>query len=313
MPVPGPGLGQRHVRRVGGRGERVDLGHQLGGGRQAGERRGNGTGRRGHRCGGAATGPPGGSGDRRPIPRPAGADGHRPVVQHVLHRTDRFVVVLPADDELPVQRAALLELGVRTAVGDPPGVQYHDPVGQVQRGPAVRDDQRGPAAHDLVQRIVDLGLQARVDGRGRVVEDEQAGVGDQRPGQRHPLPLAAGQGKSLLAHHRVVAQRQPLDELVRLGGPGRRQDLLVGRVRPAVGDVGPHRVGEQEALLHDQPDRGAQGVTGHVGDVVPADPDRAGLRVVEPRQQQGEGGLAGSGRSDHGDRLARFDSQRQAA
>ena len=54
--VPGPGLGQRHVRRVGGRRQRVDLGQQLGGGRQAGERRGDGTGRRGYRRGGAAGG-----------------------------------------------------------------------------------------------------------------------------------------------------------------------------------------------------------------------------------------------------------------
>ena len=303
MPVPGPGLGQRHVRRVGGRRQRVDLGQQLGGGRQAGERRGDGTGRRGHRRGGAAAGLRGRPGAGR------NGCGRRAVVQHVFDGADRFVVVLPADDELPVQRAALLELFVGTAVGDPAAVQDHDPVGQVQRGPAVRDDQRGPALHHRAQRGMDLGLQARVDGRGRVVEHQQPGVGDQRPGQRHPLPLAAGQGKSLLAHHRVVAQRQPLDELVRLGGPGRRQDLLVGRVRPAVGDVGPHRVGEQEALLHDQPDRGAQGVTGHVGDVVPADPDRAGLRVVEPRQQQREGGLARPGRADHGDRLARLDSQ----
>ena len=245
VPVPGPGLGQRHVRRVAGRRQRVDLGQQFGGGRQAGERRGDGTGRRGYRRGGAAPGHPGA--DSTPwIPwlAAAGGDrrGHRPVVQHVFQGEGRFVVVLPADDELPVQRAALLELLVGAGVGDPPGVHDHDPVGQVQRGPAVRDDQRGPAPHHRAQRGVDLGLQARVDGRGRVVEHQQPGVGDQRPGQRHPLPLAAGKSKALLAHHGVVAQRQAGDELVRLGGPGRRHDLLVGRVRPAVGDVGPHRV-----------------------------------------------------------------------
>ena len=195
---------------------------------------------------------------------------------------------------------------MRAAVGDPAGVQDHDPVGQVQRGPAVRDDQRGAAAHHLAQRGVDLRLQPGVDGRGGVVQDQQPRVGDQRPGQRHPLPLAAGQGQALLADHGVVALRQPGDELVRLGRPGRRQDLLVGGVGPAVGDVGPHGVGEQEAVLHDQPDRGAQGVPGQVGDVVPADPDHAGLGVVEARQQLRQGGLAGAGRADHGDGLARL-------
>ena len=88
-------------------------------------------------------------------------------------------------------------------VGDPAGVQDHDPVGQVQRGPAVRDDQRGPALHHRAQGGVDLGLQARVDGRGRVVEHQQPGVGDHRGppvGQGH----AAGQLETVI----VTAQRR---------------------------------------------------------------------------------------------------------
>ena len=194
-----------------------------------------------------------------------------------------------------------------------PPVQDHDPVGQVQRRPAVRDDQRGAAPHHLAQRGVDLRLQARVDGRGRVVEHQHPGIGDQGPGQGHPLPLPAGQGQALLADHGVVALGQPGDELVGLGRLGRGDDLLVGGVRPAVGDVGPHRVGEQEAVLHDQPDRGAQRVARHVRDVVPADADRAALRIVEPGQQQGQGGLARAGRADHGDRLARLDPEGHAA
>ena len=263
---------------------------------------------------------PGAPADRAAGPGGARA-GQRPAVQHVFHRVDRprpdhvrpGLVILGTGDELPVQRAALVQFLVGPAVGDPALVQDHDPVGQVQRGPAVRDDQRGAAPHHLAQRGVDLGLQARVDGRGRVVEQQQPGIGDQRPGQRHPLPLPAGQGKALLADHRVVALGQPDDELVRLGRLGRGDDLLVGRIRAAVGDVGPDRVGEQEAVLHDQADRGAQRVAGHVGDVVPADADRAGLRVVEAGQQQRQGGLARAGRADHGDRLARLDAEREAA
>ena len=309
---PGPGPVQVHVRPVVGRRQRVDLGEQLGGGRQAGERRGD-------RPDGRVRG---GGPLRAPPAAPSrGRRSHRPVVEHVFHgagaRPDRGCVgralVLRVHDELAVQRAAPGQFLVRAAVGDPAVVQDHDPVGQVQRGPAVRDDQRGPAAHHLAQRGVDLRLQPRVDGRGGVVEDQQPRVGDQRPGQRHPLPLAAGKGQALLADHGVVALRQPVDELVRLGRPGRRQDLLVGGVGAAVGDVGPDGVGEQEAVLHDQADRGPQGVPGHVGDVVPADPDHAGLRVVEARQQLRQGGLAGAGRADHGDDLARCHVQRKTA
>ena len=56
---------------------------------------------------------------------------------------------------------------------------------------------------------------------------------------------------------------------------GRRHDLLVGGVGPAVGDVGAHGVGEQEAVLRHQADRGPQRVQREIADVVPADPDRA--------------------------------------
>ena len=47
--------------------------------------------------------------------------------------------------------------------------------------------------------------------------------------------------------------------------------------------------------------------------VVPVDADRAGLRVVEARQQLRDGGLARAGCAHHGHRLARLDPQRQAA
>ena len=72
-------------------------------------------------------------------------------------------------------------------------------------------------------------------------------------------------------------------------------------------------VGEQEALLQHQADRGAERVEGEVTDVVPADPDRAGAHVVEPGEQQRDRGLAGARGADDGERLAGPDPQRQAA
>ena len=229
-----------HVRRVAGRRQRRDPGQQLRRGRQALERPGQVPAARSDR--GASRGLP---------------------VEHVFHGArlawpDRQHVGVLAGDELPVQRAALGQLLLRAEVGDPAAVQDHDPLGQVQRRPAVRDDQRGAAPHHLAQRGVDLRLQARVDSRGGVVEDQHPGIGDQGPGQRHPLPLAAGQSQALLADHGVVTVGQPDDELVGLRRLGCGDDLLIGGVRPAVGDVVPHRGGEQEAVLHDQPDRGAQ-------------------------------------------------------
>ena len=59
----------------------------------------------------------------------------------------------------------------------------------------------------------------RVDRRGRVVQHQHRRVGGQRPGQRHPLALAAGQRPAALGHDRVQAVGRPCGHLVgRRGG-----------------------------------------------------------------------------------------------
>ena len=73
---------------------------------------------------------------------------------------------------------------------------------------------------------MDLRLDPRVDRGGGVVEQQQPGVGDQRPGEGDPLPLAAGEGEPLLADDGVVAVGQLADELVGLRRPGGGEDLL---------------------------------------------------------------------------------------
>ena len=175
------------------------------------------------------------------------------------------------------------------------------------------DEQRGPAGHDLLEPGVDPGFDPRVDRRGRVVEDQDAGIGQQRPGQRHPLALAAGQGQALLPDDRVVALRQPGDEFVRLGGHRRGQDLLPAGVGTPVRDVGPDRIGEQERVLADQPDRGPQRVQGEVTDVVAADPQRSAGHVVEAGEQLRDGRFSRPGGADQRDGLAHRHVQRQPA
>ena len=83
-------------------------------------------------------------------------------------------------------------------------------------------------------------LGRRVDGGGRVVEDEDPRVDRERARDREPLALAARERDPALADHRVVAVRQPLDELVRLREPGDPLDLVVVEVRRAEGDVLAH-------------------------------------------------------------------------
>ena len=178
-----------------------------------------------------------------------------------------------------------------------------------RRGPgrqAVRDDDRRPALHRLPEAEADAGLGGGVHRRGGVVEDQDPRIDEQRPRDRDPLPLAAGERDPALADHGFVALGQLLDELCRLRLPRGLLDLLVGRVGPAEGDVLADARREEERILGDGADRPPKRCQLRFSDVEPVDRDPARVDVVEARHERGERRLAGSGMADQRHRLPRL-------
>src|SRR3546814_14031691 len=72
------------------------------------------------------------------------------------------------------------------------------------------------------------------------------------------LLLAAGQARSAFAELFVVAGGQDGQEVVRLGGAGRRFDVGVAGFEPAVTDVLARTAGEDGRLLRDERHGAAQ-------------------------------------------------------
>ena len=101
---------------------------------------------------------------------------------------------------------------------------------------------------------------AGVDAGGGLVQDQDAGVDQDGPGDGEALALAAGEAHPPLADQGVVALRELGDEVVRVRRPRRRLDLLLGRLGAPVADVLARRSVEQEGLLHHHADLGAQGL-----------------------------------------------------
>ena len=140
-------------------------------------------------------------------------------------------------------------------------VADHDQVvGHRQRLGLVVGDQHGGGT-DTPQQVMDLlaqlDAQLGVEGRERFVEQDQLGLGGERPGQRHPLLLTTGQLVWL-----AVAQPGQADEVEQLVDPiatGR-----AGRAGQPEGDVaGDAEVREQRTFLGDDAD--APGVGPHGG------------------------------------------------
>ena len=131
-------------------------------------------------------------------------------------------------EDLVVERLVGEQLLVRAARDDLAVVEHEDEVGVAHRRDALRDDERG-AARSRISRssaswICHLGL--GVDGRGAVVEDEEARVGEQRARDGDALPLPAREADAALADDGVVALRAaPSMKLARLRRVGRGADL----------------------------------------------------------------------------------------
>ena len=240
---------------VGGR-ERVDLGEQLGRGRQ-------------HRRRAAAP----------PHARPTALPGHhrsrldagpsavacRTVAVAAVpeiggERDDvglAVEVLLGSRDQRAVPRRCRQQLLVGAVVDHASLVDDHDPAREAQRRAPVRDHHGRAVRHDLAQRRVDLLLGGCVHRRRRVVEHEDARVGEHRARDRDALALTAGQREPTLADDGVVSLGERGDERVRAGDTGSGDDLVVGGVWTPVRDVGTHRVGEQERILEHDADPAA--------------------------------------------------------
>ena len=99
----------------------------------------------------------------------------------------------PRDERAP--RAGDQRIG-RADLLDPAGVEHRDAVCQSERfGTVVRDvhDRQSELARECVQFEPQMVSQRLVERRQRFVQEQHSRSGDERPRERHALPLAARQ------------------------------------------------------------------------------------------------------------------------
>ena len=188
-----------------------------------------------------------------------------------------------------------------------PVLEQCHPVGEQHRRGAVGDHDARHRPEHPAQRLGDDGLGVHVERRQRVVEHQDRRRGEQRAGQRKPLPLTTGQAHALLADAGVEAERQVVDEVGRgdLERPAASCSSLASglpSVRFSATDI-ENSVGSSNAVA--TACRSAGSDSSRMS--WPSTQDRALGDVVEPRQQRHQHRLARTGRPDQGERLAGFD------
>ena len=89
----------------------------------------------------------------------------------------------------------------------PAVLQHEHHVGSANGGEPVSDDECGPADHQPVERVENDVLGARVDRRGRLVQDQDRRALEERPRDADALTLTAREHRAALAEPRPIRER----------------------------------------------------------------------------------------------------------
>src|SRR4051794_27069405 len=109
-------------------------------------------------------------------------------------------------------------------------LQDEDLIGAADRGQAVGDDERRPALAERLEAVLDHRLALAVEARGRLVEDEDARVREDRSRDGNPLALPARKLDAALADDRLVALLEAFDEFVGMRNAADAFDVVERRV-----------------------------------------------------------------------------------
>src|SRR5215207_5389734 len=182
-----------------------------------------------------------------------------------LRRLELAVVLHPEEPaRLPspkprIDAARGEERAVRALLLDAPLVEDDEPVERRDGREPVGDGDHRLAFHERRERLLDRGLDLRVEGGCRLVEDEDRRVLEDHPCDRDALALPAGELDAALADMRLVAVPafvvlELQDEVMRMGEACRTLDLLARRFGAPVSDVVADRTVQERGVLRDDCD-----------------------------------------------------------
>src|SRR6185503_11793942 len=95
-----------------------------------------------------------------------------------------------------------------------PFIEDEDPVGLRCRCEAVCDENQSTSLCHPTNRLIESLLGFRIECRCRFIQKQNGGISYKSPGDRHALPLTAGQPSATFAHRRLIALGKRHDEFM---------------------------------------------------------------------------------------------------
>ena len=182
--------------------------------------------------------------------------------------------------------------------------QHQDEVRFAHRAQAVCNHKGRPPLHHGNHRTMDEAFGFHIDtGRG-VVEHQNGGIEQDRPGDGETLLLSARQGDATLADVGVIAVGETHDLIVQLGDLSRLDHIVnIGMGNPVSNVVADRGIEEEHVLLY-HAHVAPQGVQGKVPDVVTVDDNPPLGDIIEAGQQIDDRALATARCAQKGNHLS---------
>ncbi len=185
-------------------------------------------------------------------------------------------------------------------------IEHQNGVRLLDRGQPVGDNDGSPALGDLLRSLLDQLLRISVNGRGGLVEDQDAGVAHIGPQEGDQLALPAGEHGAPFLYVVLIPPGEAADKVVHPDLPGCLFYSFHGNPRVLQGNVVCNGIGKKEDILQHYGYVIPQGGEGILPDVLAVEQDGPRLDVVKPVQQVDDGRLPGPGGTDNGDLLPGF-------
>lgn len=177
---------------------------------------------------------------------------------------------------------------MRSVLDEASPVDREDAVGAAYRRKAVSDHDSSAPLADAPHVVLDDPLALVVERARRLVEDQDARVGDEGAGDCDPLPLSAREAAAALADERIVAFGKLKNEFMCAGKRRRGNDLIHRQRRVRERDIVAHGAIEKHVFLQNDADLAAQpGCVDH-GKIDAVNEYAAGLRHIEALDKLGE-------------------------
>ena len=168
------------------------------------------------------------------------------------------------------------------------------------------DDETCSSFHQVIHCFLDQHFCSCIYGAGRLIEDQDLRICEDRAGDRQKLFLTLRYVARLFVELHIIAARKCLHEAVYMGRFSRLYHFFICGIQFSVPDVLHDRAMEEPCVLKHHAEHFSELAPVEVPDVVSVDLDRSAVHIIETHEQLDHGRLSGSCRTDNGNLLSLF-------